>query len=251
MTAGLKSRNERVGRLRRSSGFTLVEILVTLALSGLIMVTVYKAMSAQQKVYSVQEQAVDIQDNLRGAMAIIVRDLRLAGCDPLGTAGAGFLAAAAGTLRITMDVTGGEADGSDNDGNGLTDEPMEFADGNTTGIDENVLYARFTDTDGSSSFGRDIGDGQGFIPIARNVDALEFYYTLANGTRTLTPANPGDIRTVQVTILARNAIEDNTFRNSFTYDLPSGNRVGPFNDRFRRRILTTVVRCRNMGFKAQ
>jgi len=61
-----------------------------------------------------------------------------------------------------------------------------------------------------------------------------------------------DIRAVRIWILARIRMEDRTFLNTRTYVV--GNKVitpntdaDPNNDNCRMRLLTTTVKCRNMG----
>lgn len=63
-------------------GFTLVELLVAIAISGIISIIMYMVFSAQTKTFSKQEQTVEIQQNIRGAMDIMVRDIRMACFDP-------------------------------------------------------------------------------------------------------------------------------------------------------------------------
>jgi type IV pilus assembly protein PilW len=56
--------------------------LVALALTGIVSAAIYKAFSSQQKVYIVQDEVVEMQQNLRAAMDILVREIRMAGYDP-------------------------------------------------------------------------------------------------------------------------------------------------------------------------
>jgi len=56
------------------------------------------------------------------------------------------------------------------------------------------------------------------------------------------------IRYVQVTLIARADQGDPRFVNNYTYRNQQGSTIlGATGDRFRRRILSTEVRCRNMG----
>lgn len=65
--------------LNNRKGFTLVELLVTLAISGVVMAGVYSVFYTQQKSYTTQEQVSEMQQNLRAAMLMISRDARMAG----------------------------------------------------------------------------------------------------------------------------------------------------------------------------
>ena len=60
-------------------GFTLVELMISVALSGLIMATVGSAYVTQRKIATAQEQVTMMQQNLRFAMDIITRDLKIVG----------------------------------------------------------------------------------------------------------------------------------------------------------------------------
>jgi prepilin-type N-terminal cleavage/methylation domain-containing protein len=65
--------------LRSRSGFTLIEILVTIPLALLIMAGIYHTFKIQQDSYLIQDQVTVMQQNLRGAMYLITRDLLMAG----------------------------------------------------------------------------------------------------------------------------------------------------------------------------
>ena len=64
-------------RMRR--GVTLVELLISLAVSGILVAALYRAFAGQQKNYAVQEQVVDIQQNVRVAINRMMRETRMAG----------------------------------------------------------------------------------------------------------------------------------------------------------------------------
>jgi len=64
---------------KKNSGITLVELLVSLAIFGLVTGGLYRTFISQQKVYVVQDQVVDMQQNLRGAVNRMVKEIRMAG----------------------------------------------------------------------------------------------------------------------------------------------------------------------------
>jgi type IV pilus assembly protein PilW len=228
---------------RNKSGFTMVELLVALCLSSIVAMAIYKSFGAQQKVYNVQDQSVEMQQNVRIALDLMVKEIRMAGCDPLGSSGATIVSATSNSLNFTLDITGGEADSIDNDFDGTVDEAGERSDGDCNDTNENITYALFTDTDGIPSLGRS------GTSMAQNITNLELYYTLDDGTQTLAPTDLTRIRAVQITILARSGFSDKDYRDATSYVTPSGVIWGPFNDGFRRRLTTTTARCRNMDFK--
>jgi len=62
-------------------GISLIELLVVLVVSSLLVGGIYRLFVAQTKAYTVQEQVVEVQQGIRGAMEIILRDLRMTGFD--------------------------------------------------------------------------------------------------------------------------------------------------------------------------
>ena len=64
-----------------AKGITLIELLVALVICGFVVGGIYRLFIAQSKAYTVQDQVVEVQQNIRGAMEILLRDLRMAGFD--------------------------------------------------------------------------------------------------------------------------------------------------------------------------
>jgi prepilin-type N-terminal cleavage/methylation domain-containing protein len=69
-------------RRHRQQGFTLTELLVVMAMTGIIMAAVYSTYKSQQDSYVVQEQVVEMQQNLRAALFLLAKDLMAAGFNP-------------------------------------------------------------------------------------------------------------------------------------------------------------------------
>jgi type IV pilus assembly protein PilW len=65
-------------RLNRK-GITLIELLVALVIGGIIIAAIYRVFLAQSRAYVVQDQVVEVQQNVRSGMEILLRDLRMAG----------------------------------------------------------------------------------------------------------------------------------------------------------------------------
>lgn len=62
-----------------SSGFTLVELLISLAISGLVLTAVYNIFISNNRIYLKDNEFVKIEQSLRSAMDMITREIRMAG----------------------------------------------------------------------------------------------------------------------------------------------------------------------------
>ncbi|HIJ56515.1 MAG TPA: prepilin-type N-terminal cleavage/methylation domain-containing protein [Deltaproteobacteria bacterium] len=236
--------------MNNRSGFTLVEMLIAMTLGSLVMTAVYSSYLSQQKTYIVQNQMAGMRQNIRAALYYMERELRMAGCDPTGNAGAGIEVAQANTIQFTMDITGGESDGKDNDSDGTVDEAAEdiYPDGKTTGTDEDITYA-INDNNGDGDTDLERTDNGVTRLIAENIDALDFVYLDKNSAVLPFPiADLSDIRAVQVTVVARTEQMDNDYTNSVEYKNKQGTTIlTAQNDHFRRIMMTTHIKCRNLG----
>ena len=219
-------------KLRPSNqGFTLTEILVAMTIAAIVGAGVYSTFYSQHKSYMTQEEVVSMQQNLRSAMHLIERELRMAGCDPTGKAGAGIEVAQANTIRITMDLT-------DDAGTGTPD-------GDTTDPGEDITYTLSDmDADGDNDLARNDVNGAGNALMTENIDALNFIYL--DDTSGIT-AIRDDIRSVQIAMIGRTGRPDRGYTDSSTYRNQQGNSIFMANDGFRRRLLTTDIKCRNLG----
>ncbi len=220
----------RLLRMKSDQGFTLTELMIAMVLSGLVMGVVYSSYYSQQKSATVQEQVSGMQQNLRMAMYYMESEIRMAGYDPRGTAGAGIQTPNASLIRFTMDLTDDPGTG---DPDGAADDPGE-----------DVTYSLFdADGDGDNDLGRDTGGGN--VLLAENIDALNFIYLDAENQVT---ANVNEIRSVQISVVARTGQMDLGFTNNEDYQnqVPATIYSGG-GDHFRRKLLTTQVKCRNLG----
>jgi type IV pilus assembly protein PilW len=230
---------------RRNKGFTLIEVLIALAISGLLMTAVYTAFQSQQRSYLAQDQVAEVQQNIRAGISMLVQELRMAGYDPYSSGSAGITDADGTSITFTMVA---DDDGVDNDN-------ADGDDDSSTGADEvgelKTLTFELYDAygDGVDDIGRQVGNNASTKrAIAENFDGLEFRYLDEDGNvvDTSVSASLRNIRSVQVSVLARTDRPDSQYTNTESYVTPGGTVWGPFNDNLRRRFQTITVKLRNM-----
>ena len=89
------------------SGFTLVELMVAIALTGIVSIGIYMSYVSFTTSFNVQEQVVEQHQNLRIGLQKMVQEIRMAGCDPVDAPAVdiGFLEIAstsASSIHFTM-----------------------------------------------------------------------------------------------------------------------------------------------------
>ena len=110
-------------------GVTLIELLVAMAAGTILMAAIYGAYQGQQKAFVNQQLMVDMQQNVRAAMLLMTREIRMTGYDPAAadgidndaangiddpaeSSGATLLKAGKDWIRFSADLTG-DSDVSD------------------------------------------------------------------------------------------------------------------------------------------
>ena len=232
-----------VAEMTSKRGYTIVELLVAIAISGIFMGSIYSVYTTQQRATLGQEQVSAMQRNLRSAMYFMEKEIRMAGCDPTGRAGARIETAQKTGIRFTSDIT-------DDPGTG---DP----DGDVGDAGESIGYYRNAEGDLFRDL-TDDGDDTNGTRIAENIDAINFVYLDKDGNNladdglgnVTDPENRARIRSVQVTVVARTGKKDPRYTDSTSYQnkipetifTPSGDAV-----HFRRKLLSTSIKCRNLG----
>jgi type IV pilus assembly protein PilW len=230
-------------QITNKKGFTLIEILVALAISSVVMTAIYSSYRNQVSSHTTQQRIVDMQQNIRGGLTLMEREIRMAGYDPTENAGARITLANRAELTMQMDINENGSTAQIGTPNENPNEIVRYVlnnDANKDGI-----------ADGTPChLGRDTGGGR--QPAADNIDALNFVYLDASGNVLATPVTrPNQIRTIQVTMVAREGtrvpVLSYITTDNRTYQNQQGQVVLPAqNDNFRRIILTSNIYCRNM-----
>ena len=202
---------ERPVVLPNSNGFTLIELMIALALVSIITAGIITSFTGQQDAELSQKQVVEMQQNSRAALYILAREIRMAGYDPYGgSSGAGITNAGYGTSSndpLTFSYVSDD-DGVDNatidtDGDGFMED-----DNNVTDEQGELKYVSFYAYDAYGDGDDDLGMKVG----AANVNAIA-----ENIVNDLDPDDPVVDRS--------DADYQETF--FFTYLDASGNDLGP------------------------
>lgn len=65
--------------MRRTHGFTLLELLIAIAVLGLVMASLMEVFTTQHRAYAVVDQTTEAQQNTRAVAQLLEHDLRMAG----------------------------------------------------------------------------------------------------------------------------------------------------------------------------
>ena len=66
-------------KIKEDRGVTLVELMIALMMSGILIAALYRTFIGQQRTYTVQEQVVDMQQNIRVSIHRMMSEIRMAG----------------------------------------------------------------------------------------------------------------------------------------------------------------------------
>ena len=79
--------------MQTQHGFTLIELLIALAVGSLLMGGIYGILIQQRNAYARHQQMLEMRQNVRMGLDVMANDIRMAGYDPTGNAGAGIVTA--------------------------------------------------------------------------------------------------------------------------------------------------------------
>jgi len=236
--------------LKSHTGFTLVELMVTLAVSILIAAALYATYLMQQRSYQMQSSVIEVQQNARTALDLMVRDLRMAGLDPATKpAGATIHIANETSLYFSADMNWDGSLGTTT----ATDAPEYYAYKTEDRIVSSVSIPTLHRASNLKITGSATSTGSyAFQPMADYIDQIEFFYEFEDGTAsTTTPTNAElpRIRSIQISVIGRSRFPVKKVAETETFALLSGNNWDSPNDRFLRRLVTAQVDLRNMGLE--
>ena len=260
---------------KKNRGFSLVELLLALFISSVMAAAIFNFFIAQNKSYSIQDQVTEMQQNIRAAINLMVKEIRMAGYDPTGKANAGIVTASPDVITFTMDLN---------------------SDANCDDFNEYITYSLYTPGDRIKKLGRKGKKTEHNAPVAEHIETLKFAYAFDSngdglldtdgghiiwaidkagtwfdldtnddgsidsgdyvtvGENTGISAKLEDIRAVRIWLLIRSNKPDEAYTNTKTY--VAGNWIirpsrdaNIKNDHMRMRLVETIVRLRNMALR--
>lgn len=206
--------------MERNSGFTLVELLVVMAIAGVILGAIYSVFQTSSRTYVVQDRAVAMQQDARFGVDYLADLIRVAGYDPRskGNNRFGF------QLAQDWDSRGPQSC----DGKNIAFTADDNQDGLVDGNDSERVAFRLT----SGELQR-YRNGSGWEQLIRGVDedGSSFVYVYGNASRDSTPTTDkvNQIRAVQITLQMR------------APEL--------YGAQLQEKRYTTLVKCRNLGLR--
>lgn len=203
-------------------GFTLIELLVAMVIASIVMAAIYSAYRSQTQTHRTQQLVVQMQQNMRAALYLLEREIRMAGystTDP--TAPAGFVQSFA-SLGAPHDGSGAATDANniaftvDSDDSGTIDAAASIAGFEIIAYRLNAADNTLERWDGSS--------GQWQV-AAEQITSLSFTYHREDDSQIPFPVTAADLPDIRSVSVAISATSEDRIMN-----------------------LSNKIKCRNMGY---
>lgn len=176
----------------QSNGFTIIELMIAIAISAILMTAVFSIFSTQQNSYLAQENVATMQQDLRTGMIMIDHDFKMAGYDP--TISNNFSI----TNISPIDISGTAK--NDITGHSAITMTMDLDSDSTVDGGETIRYYvyDFIAGDGHVDLARDSGAATKLLMenVQRFGMAFAFDNDLDGELDTYTAANPGATQNV-------------------------------------------------------
>jgi type IV pilus assembly protein PilW len=176
---------------KKTGGFTLIELMVSMTISLFVLAAIAGSFTIQNRQNSAEEQVGQMQQNVRGALDLMIREIQMAGYKPAGGTFSGIATSTSSTLRIKLDLdsTGLETDGATDD--------ISYVFNSSTGL-----------------ITRTLNNSAASATLADNITAFSFTYLDANGASTTTNTA---VRRITINMTARTAKPDPSYPTNGGY----------------------------------
>jgi prepilin-type N-terminal cleavage/methylation domain-containing protein len=179
------------------AGFSMIELLIVIAILAILFTFMYKGFERLNRYYTAENVKASTQQSARIGVEMMVQDIRRAGLNPLGTAGAGIVAASPTNFRFTADAN---------------------FDGDVADPSEDITYG--LNLDGTCGTCLQQANDLGTETLLGDVNTLAFTYLDDTGIAIPTAdlaTRRADIRTVGITLTVnRPAGRDGTVSRTYT-----------------------------------
>lgn len=176
-------------------GFSLLELMVAIAILGFVMAAIAGVFSRTSRLYTTQNAAASLQQEVRAAVEFMAREMRMTGYDPQKTGDFDLEVANATRIRFSSDLNG----------SGSLDDGLD------TPVSSTVAFPRcerltFRYSSGNNSAQVICGTQPpqtligGSDPRVSKVTSLNFEYLGANGTPTSVNSA---VRAIVITLTAQ------------------------------------------------
>ncbi|HEU18969.1 MAG TPA: prepilin-type N-terminal cleavage/methylation domain-containing protein [Deltaproteobacteria bacterium] len=201
--------------LRRHGGFTLTELIIVMAIMAVTVGAIYGVYISSNHSYRTQDRVVAVQQTVRASADFMIREIRLAGLDPLSPAidatdtnGAGIKEATSTKLRFTADM---DMDGT------IEQADEERITYEYIAADRRIRRILYEGTPSASSNN-----------LTENITAMTFNYLDADGNTIAVPVAAADLDTIRTIVISITGQDVDSQGQTFT------------------RTLTTRAICRNL-----
>ncbi|MCK4425427.1 MAG: PilW family protein [Deltaproteobacteria bacterium] len=304
---------KKMSKSSNSKGITLIELVVAMFIVGIVSIAIFTAFKSQQRSYLIQDQVAEMQQNLRAAMLMTSRDVRMAGFGfggyvnsietfnnnpdrvDLIYADAGVTTSISDTMTspssiFKVDSTAGFQDGDliiITDGTSGTLMQITHVSSSASTLQHNPSSV-VNPPGGHNTFPSPDGYGKGskiyklkyvsydvdstdpdhptmrvdpdgplgagaYQPLADNIEDLQVVIIFVNGNEANTYDDTDgdltndydDIRSIRISILARTDRPDPDFNDGQRPAIED--HAGGAPDHYRRRLLSTLIKVRNLG----
>ena len=171
--------------------------MVSIAIGLVVLASVATTFTSQTRAYSAQEQINQMEQNLRGALDIMTREIKMAGYRPNGGTVTGVVSYTSTSLTIQADI----------DGNGTL---LASGSGSDT-ANEQIVYVYDSV---NKKITRQVGSGTA-ATLAENISAFTFTYYQSSGATLATSAS--NIRRIKIALTGITAKPDPSYSSNGGY----------------------------------